>query len=101
MKLLKMAVFMGCLSIMSFSQVTQAKITVVARPLAYPANQIPSDESLKKLVQVQQMDKTFSEMMEQSKGVVTQTVQNAIKENLKDQKLSETQQHQTPQVVNQ
>lgn len=100
MKLLKMAVFMGCLSILSFSPVTQAKLTVVAGPLAYPANQIPSDESLKKLVQVQQMDKTFSEMMEQSKGVVTQTVQNAIKENLKDQKLSETQQQQIHQVVN-
>ena len=100
MKLLKMAVFMGCLSILSFSPVTQAKLTVVAGPLAYPANQIPSDESLKKLVQVQQMDKTFSEMMEQSKGVVTQTVQNAIKENLKDQKLSETQQQQIQQVVN-
>lgn len=100
MKLLKMAVLMGCLSILSFSPVTQAKLTVVAGPLAYPANQIPSDESLKKLVQVQQMDKTFSEMMEQSKGVVTQTVQNAIKENLKDQKLSETQQQQIHQVVN-
>lgn len=100
MKLLKMAVLMGCLSILSFSQVTQAKLTVVAGPLAYPANQIPSDESLKKLVQVQQMDKTFSEMMEQSKGVVTQTVQNAIKDNLKDQKLSETQQQQIHQVVN-
>ena len=100
MKLLKMAVFMGCLSILSFSPVTQAKLTVVAGPLAYPANQIPSDESLKKLVQVQQMDKTFSEMMEQSKGVVTQTVQNAIKDNLKDQKLSETQQQQIHQVVN-
>ncbi|QHG08840.1 DUF2059 domain-containing protein [Moraxella osloensis] len=100
MKLLKMAVFMGCLSILSFSPVTQAKLTVVAGPLAYPANQIPSDESLKKLVQVQQMDKTFSEMMEQSKGVVTQTVQNAIKDNLKDQKLSETQQQQIQQVVN-
>lgn len=91
---------MGCLSILSFSPVTQAKLTVVAGPLAYPANQIPSDESLKKLVQVQQMDKTFSEMMEQSKGVVTQTVQNAIKDNLKDQKLSETQQQQIHQVVN-
>ena len=100
MKLLKMAVFMGCLSILFFSPVTQAKLTVVAGPLAYPANQIPSDESLKKLVQVQQMDKTFSEMMEQSKGVVTQTVQNAIKDNLKDQKLSETQQQQIHQVVN-
>lgn len=100
MKLLKMAVFMGCLSILSFSPVTQAKLTVVAGPLAYPANQIPSDESLKKLVQVQQMDKTFSEMMEQSKGVVTQTVQNAIKDNLKDQKLSETQKQQIHQVVN-
>ena len=42
------------------------------------------------------MDKTFSEMMEQSKGVVTQTVQNAIKDNEKRPKLSETQQQQIP-----
>ena len=75
MKLLKMAVFMGCLSILSFSPVTQAKLTVVAGPLAYPANQIPSDESLKKLVQVQQMDKTFSEMMEQTKVVMSQAIE--------------------------
>ena len=99
MKLLKMAVFMGCLSILSFSQVTQAKLTVVAEPSTYPANQIPSDESLKKLVQVQQMDKTFSEMMEQSKGVMSQAIEQATKDSLANQELTATQQQQVQDAI--
>ena len=99
MKLLKMAVFMGCLSILSFSPVTQAKLTVVAEPSTYPANQIPSDESLKKLVQVQQMDKTFSEMMEQSKGVMSQAIEQATKDSLANQELTATQQQQVQDAI--
>ena len=99
MKLLKMAVLMGCLSILSFSQVTQAKLTVVAEPSTYPANQIPSDESLKKLVQVQQMDKTFSEMMEQTKGVMSQAIEQATKESLANQELTATQQQQVQDAI--
>lgn len=99
MKLLKMAVFMGCLSILSFSPVTQAKLTVVTGPLAYPANQIPSDESLKKLVQVQQMDKTFSEMMEQTKGVMSQAIEQATKDSLANQELTATQQQQAQDAI--
>ena len=99
MKLLKMAVLMGCLSIFSFSQVTQAKLTVVAGPLAYPTNQIPSDESLKKLVQVQQMDKTFSEMMEQTKGVMSQAIEQATKDSLPNQELTATQQQQVQDAI--
>ena len=99
MKLLKMAVFMGCLSILSFSPVTQAKLTVVAEPSTYPANQIPSDESLKKLVQVQQMDKTFSEMMEQTKGVMSQAIEQATKDSLANQELTATQQQQVQDAI--
>ena len=90
---------MGCLSILSFSQVTQAKLTVVAEPSTYPANQIPSDESLKKLVQVQQMDKTFSEMMEQSKGVMSQAIEQATKDSLANQELTATQQQQVQDAI--
>ena len=90
---------MGCLSILSFSPVTQAKLTVVAGPLAYPANQIPSDESLKKLVQVQQMDKTFSEMMEQTKGVMSQAIEQATKDSLANQELTATQQQQVQDAI--
>lgn len=99
MKLLKIAVFMGCLSTLSFSQVTQAKLTVVAEPSTYPANQIPSDESLKKLVQVQQMDKTFSEMMEQTKGVMSQAIEQATKDSLANQELTATQQQQVQDAI--
>ena len=90
---------MGCLSILSFSPVTQAKLTVVAEPSTYPANQIPSDESLKKLVQVQQMDKTFSEMMEQTKVVMSQAIEQANKDSLANQELTATQQQQVQDAI--
>ena len=99
---LKIALILSSLAFLPMTQIAHADIMLkpTTKITAQNVNQIPSDESLKKLVQVQQMDKTFTEMFDQTKGVVSQAVQQSIKENLADQKLTATQQQQLQEAVN-
>lgn len=75
MKALKVAVVMGCLAIFPLSQVTQAKITVVAMPMERRA---PSDESLQKLAEVMQYDKSFDKPNPQLINALYENIQKQL-----------------------
>lgn len=93
---LKIALILSSLAFLPAPQIAQAKITVVGEPGII---QVPSETSVKKLMQVLQFDKGLNNQLEQSKGMATQAIQQMLKDTLQDSQLTPNQLQQIEQAT--
>ena len=95
MKRLYLALMFSCLSTLPFSQV-QANTTTIASP---SAKIVPTQASLQKLVQVMQVETTFSNMTERSNMMVDETLKQAFNSQLQDDSLTTAQKDQIRAII--
>ncbi|MFW2178381.1 MULTISPECIES: DUF2059 domain-containing protein [unclassified Moraxella] len=103
MKFSKIALLTSIIAIMPLSQVAQADIILpqTTKLATQTVSQMPSIESLEKLLTVMQFDKSLDEMNQQSVAMVEDMMKKAFAQMPKDNKLTDEQNQQMQQAVQQ